>query len=368
MSDQNQGRMKIIYHEAMTAYCPPPGMFDAEPSDLLDIQMTQPESHEKLANTASVLKRGPVGMHLDWETARSANDAEILTFHTQAYLDQLKEASKTGVYMSASTYIYPDSMKAVLLAAGAAVDAAKAVVSGEYKMAYALVRPPAHHAQPEQADGYCFVNNVGLAVHEALKSGLKRVAVVDWDVHHGNGTQQGFYDRDDVLTISMHMNHGAWGPTHLQTGDVDETGNGTGEGYNLNLPLPMGTGNHGYLTAFDRCVVPALRKFKPDLIVSANGQDANAFDPNGRQCVSMAGFYQLGRRLHSLAEELCDGKIVITQEGGYNPTYAPYCAHAVVEGLLGQKQQLEDPIAFYPDDVDGGEAAVEALVKRHPLL
>jgi acetoin utilization deacetylase AcuC-like enzyme len=194
------------------------------------------------------------------------------------------------------------------------------------------------------------------------------VAVVDWDVHHGNGTQEGFYDRDDVLTISMHMDHGAWGPTHVQTGDVDETGKGSGEGYNLNLPLPMGTGDHGYNTAFERCVAPALRKFKPELIFCANGQDANAFDPNGRQCVSMAGFYQMACQLRALAEELCDGKIVITQEGGYNPTYAPYCAHSVAEGLLGLPMKLEDPIAFYPEDVAGGDAAVEALIKRHPLL
>ena len=153
MSDQNQGRMKIIYHEAMTAYCPPPGMFDAAPSDLLDIQMTQPERPEKLANTASVLKRGPVGKHLDWETARSATDDEILTFHSQAYFDRLKEASRTGVYMSASTYIYPDSMKAVLLAAGAAVDAAILAGGGTHGRHHSEVPGSAHPRLPGLRDG-----------------------------------------------------------------------------------------------------------------------------------------------------------------------------------------------------------------------
>ena len=364
----SQQRMKVFYHPTMLNYCPPSGMFDATPSDLLDIQMTQPERPERLLNTVSTLQKGPVAAYLDWQTARCATDEEILTFHTDSYLSKLKLASKNGVYFSASTYICPDTMAAVLLAAGAAIDAAKSVVNGNYKQAYALVRPPAHHAQPDQADGYCFVNNVGLAVHEALNFGLKRIAVVDWDVHHGNGTQEGFYDRADVLTISMHMNHGAWGPSHLQTGDVDEIGVDDGEGFNLNLPLPMGVGDHGYLQVFDRCVAPTLQKFQPELIVCANGQDANMFDPNGRQCVSMAGFYQLAMRLRDVAENLCNGKIVITQEGGYNPTYAPYCAHAVVEGLLGLEPLLEDPIAFYPDDISAAQASIEQLIHRHPLL
>ena len=254
------------------------------------------------------------------------------------------------------------------LAAGASIEAARAVISGDYKMAYALVRPPGHHAQPNEADGYCFVNNLGLAVHEALNAGYKRVAVVDWDVHHGNGTQEGFYDRDDVLTISLHMNHGSWGEGHLQTGEVDEVGKGDGEGNNLNLPLPMGAGDHAYKLTMERCVGPALRKFKPDLIFCANGQDANAFDPNGRQSVSMAGFYEMACQLKALADELCGGKIVMTQEGGYNPTYAPYCAHSIVEGLLGLPMELEDPLAFYPNDLEGGERAVEELIARHPLL
>ena len=361
-------RMKVFYDEAMAGYCPPPGMFDAEPSDLLDIQMAQPERPERLINTASVLKRGPVASHLDWAPVRKARDEEILMFHEKAYLEGLKESAKEGVYLSASTYIYPEALEALYMAAGAAIDAAQSVVSGEYKMAYALVRPPAHHAQPAESDGYCFVNNVGLAVHEALNSGLKRVAVVDWDVHHGNGTQEGFYHRDDVLTISIHMNHGAWGPTHLQTGEVDEIGVGAGEGANLNLPLPMGIGDHGYLQTLKRCVAPALRKFAPDLIVCANGQDANMFDPNGRQSVSIEGFHTMACELKKLADELCDGKIVMTQEGGYNPTYAPYCAHAIVEGLLGLPLGLEDPVAFYPNDIEGGEAAVQALIERHPLL
>ena len=361
-------RMPVYFHERMLDFRVPAGMFDGLPSDLLDIQMAQPERPERIANTVSVLKRGPLGERMDWREARAATDEEILGFHTADYLATMKEADGTGKYLSQSTYLNPGQLEAVRLAAGAAIDAATAVALDKAKVAYAMTRPPAHHAQPGDADGYCFVNNCGLAVLAAQKAGRERIAVVDWDVHHGNGTQEGFYERDDVLTISLHMNHGAWGPTHPQTGEVDEIGRGAGEGYNLNLPLPFGLGNAGYTIAFDRCVAPALRRFKPDLIVLANGQDANQFDPNGRQCLDMAGFYGLACRLRTLAEELCEGRIAMTQEGGYNPTYAPYCAYAVVAGLLGAPLELDDPIALYPDDPTAADARIDELIARHPLL
>ena len=360
--------MAVFFDESMLGFRLPDGVFDSLPSDLLELQMAQPEGPERLANTVSVLKRGPVASRLDWRPARAATDAEILTFHTPAYLAELEEASRVGRYFSRSTYLPPGGLEIVRRGAGAAIDAARAVMSGETRLAYALVRPPAHHAQPGMADGYCFVNNCGLAALEALSLGARRVALVDWDVHHGNGAQAGFYERGDILTISIHMDHGAWGPSHVQTGGVDETGAGAGAGYNLNLPLPFGTGDHGYAELFERCVGPALRRFEPDLLILVNGQDANQFDPNGRQCVTMAGFHHLAGQLRGLADELCRGRIVVTQEGGYNPTYAPFCAYAVVAGLLGLPLELEDPIAFYPDDPERARTSIDQLIARHPLL
>lgn len=129
---------------------------------------------------------------------------------------------------------------------------------------------------------------------------MNRVAIIDWDAHHGNGTQSGFYDRDDVFTVSLHMDHGPWGPTHPETGGIDERGVGAGRGFNLNLPLPMGAGDSTYLSVFDEIVAPAIRKFAPDLIVIASGVDAGQFDPGGRMLVTAAGF----RRLASSALEL----------------------------------------------------------------
>jgi len=193
------------------------------------------------------------------------------------YVNELLEADKEGgKELCAGTFLNPGSWDAALLAAGTTLSAMKHLLDGHGKVAYALVRPPGHHAQPSQADGYCFLNNAGLAVQLALDSGCKKVAVIDIDVHYGNGTAEGFYRSNKVLTISLHMNHGSWGPSHPQSGSVDELGEGEGYGYNLNIPLPNGTGDKGYIIAFDELVVPSIQKFEPDMIVLVVGQDSSA--------------------------------------------------------------------------------------------
>lgn len=167
-------------------------------------------------------------------------------------------------------------MAAALLAAGTTLSAMKYILDGHGKVAYALVRPPGHHAQPTQADGYCFLNNAGLSIQLAMDSGCKKVAVIDIDVHYGNGTAEAFFRSNQVLTISLHMNHGSWGPSHPQSGSVDELGEEEGFGYNLNIPLPNGTGDRGYVYTMSELVVPAVEKFGPDMIVLVIGQDSSA--------------------------------------------------------------------------------------------
>ena len=174
------------------------------------------------------------------------------------------------------TFLNPGSWDAALLAAGTTLSAMKHILDRCGKIAYALVRPPGHHAQPTQADGYCFLNNAGLAVQLALDSGCQKVVVIDIDVHYGNGTAEGFYRSNKVLTISLHMNHGTWGPSHRQNGSVDELGEGEGFGYNMNIPLPNGTGDSGYVHAMTKLVLPAVEKFEPDMIVWVVGQDSSA--------------------------------------------------------------------------------------------
>lgn len=273
-----------------------------------------------------------------------------------------------GEYVSTSTYMPKDGMPILRIAAGAALSAVRYVLEKDGNIGYAICRPPNHHASPMFSDGYCFLNGIGMAALEALKLGVQRIAVIDWDVHHGNGTQTGFYDRDDVLTISMHMDHGSWGPHHPETGGMEETGAGAGEGYNINLPLPLGSGDATYVSVFEQCVIPKVLEFQPDLIILANGQDANQFDPNGRQSITMAGYHQLATLLLSLARQTCSGRLMMTQEGGYNPTYAPLCAYAVAAGLLDQPLEIDDPISLYPDDEDRATRDVTALIDQHPLF
>lgn len=361
-------RMAVYYDPAMLDFVLSPGAFEAEESPYLAKQIEHPEGPDRLLNTAGILERSDLANVVDWKTISPATDDEVLTFHDADYWNRLVTASDEGLMLSGTTHLPVGGITAIRLNAGAALGAVRSVLSGDFKKAYCLGRPPSHHAAPAVADGYCFVNGLGLAALEALSTGMKRIAIVDWDVHHGNGTQTGFYGRDDVLTISLHMDHGAWSPiTHPETGAVDETGSGAGEGYNINLPLPMGAGNDAYLGVMDRCVLPALEKFQPDLILLANGQDANKFDPNGRQCLSMAGFYGLATRLRGAAEKLCGGKLMMTQEGGYNPAYAPFCAYAVAAGILGREMVVKDPLAYYPNEPKRAKSEVDALVARHSL-
>ncbi|VVA27884.1 PREDICTED: class II histone [Prunus dulcis] len=262
--------------------------------------------------------------------------------------------------LCAGTFLNPGSWGASLLAAGTTLSAMKHVLDGHGKIAYALVRPPGHHAQPTRADGYCFLNNAGLAVQFALNSGCAKVAVIDIDVHYGNGTAEGFYRSDKVLTTSLHMNHGSWGPSHPQNGSVDELGEAEGFGYNLNIPLPNGTGDRGYRHAMTELVVPAIQKFKPEMMVLVIGQDSSAFDPNGRQCLTMEGYQEIGRIVRSLADRHCSGRLLIVQEGGYHVTYSAYCLHATLEGVLNLPTSLlSDPVAYYPED----EALAAEVIK-----
>ncbi|MGF7163199.1 acetoin utilization deacetylase AcuC-like enzyme [Rhodoligotrophos appendicifer] len=344
-------RLAVFWHDDCLKHDTGAGVFEGIPSPYLDIQMAHPESNDRIVNMRSVLKRGPVSGHIDWNEGRHATDEELLSWCTPDLLHLLKQGDREGHNFALSTLMKPGALIAIRASAGCALMAMEAILDERTRKAYALVRPPGHHASREYVDGYCFINNIGLSVEHAMRRGIKRVAVIDWDVHHGNGTQAGFYDRADVLTISMHMNHGRWaGEGHAQTGYTDERGDGAGKGFNINIPFPYGIGDAGYLLAWDSIVAPSVRNFEPDLIIIANGQDASQFDPNGRQCVTMNGFYELGKRARALAEELTGGKLLMVQEGGYNPAYAAYCAHAVVEGILGLEMKLLDPIAFMPDD------------------
>lgn len=272
---------------------------------------------------------------------RYATEDEIARFHTRAHIDKIRTLSNAGGGdASLLTPFGGGSYEIALLAAGGTIAAMDAVLTRQVKNAYALVRPPGHHAESEIGMGFCLFGNVPVAImHAQATQGLGRVATVDWDVHHGNGTQAAFYDSPDVLTISLHQDR--LYPT--ASGNRDERGIGAGEGYNLNIPLPPGSGNGAYLAAFERVVMPALERYKPDLIVVPSGFDACAVDPMGRMMLTSEGYRRMTAMMMEAADRLCGGRLLMSHEGGYSAMYAPYCGLAVLEEMSGIRTSVVDP-------------------------
>lgn len=340
--------LAVFWHPDVLKHDPGRGCYEFESSPLMEVDEPHPETPERIINIKSILEKGDIRNRIDWRDGRHAMREEIERFHTPDYVDEVIESEKNAPFRidGSGTVVNTGTVDAVFAAAGTAIEAVHAVLDTKNLAAYAMVRPPGHHAARTMADGNCIFNNLGIAVETALASGCERIAVIDWDVHHGNGTQSGFYDRSDVLTISMHMPLGSWGENHPETGEIDEVGEGDGKGYNFNIPLPYGTGDKAYREAMETLIRPAVTDFDPDLIVIACGQDANQFDPNGRNLLSMVGFRDLGRIARELSEELCAGRLLLCQEGGYAVTYTGFCMYAVAEGILGTVEPMADPLAY----------------------
>ena len=276
--------------------------------------------------------------------ARPATEEELLRFHSAEYVESIRALSAAGGGLAGDpgdvTPVSERSFEVALLAAGGALVAVEAVVDGRVNNAYALIRPPGHHAEAGRARGFCLFGNTALAaMHARASLGLDRVAIVDWDVHHGNGTEDAFLEDPSVLTISIHGD-GDYPP---QRGGVEDHGAGPGLGFNVNVPMPEGSGTGAYLAAFERVVVPALRAFGPELVIVASGLDASSADPLGRQNVHSEGFRAMTRLVREAAEDLCAGRLVCIHEGGYSEAYAPFCGLAVVEELRGVRI-VDDPL------------------------
>uniref|UniRef100_A0A182T3L1 Histone deacetylase domain-containing protein n=1 Tax=Anopheles maculatus TaxID=74869 RepID=A0A182T3L1_9DIPT len=235
----------------------------------------------------------------------------------------------------------PGSYEIAKLSAGLACTAVEAVLQGRLDNAYSLSRPPGHHCLPEQSMGFCFLANIPIAIERAqAKLGLGKVAVIDWDVHHGNGTQHIYWQRDDVLTISLHQD-GCFPAGYA--GEQDR-GAGAGYGYNLNIPLLAGAGDDGYQYAMRQIVIPALDRFRPELIIIACGYDANALDPLARMQLHSDSFRAMTAQVQNAADRLCGGKLVMVHEGGYAEAYVPFCGLAVMEELSGIRTEVQDPL------------------------
>ena len=299
-----------------------------------------PESKRRLKNLIEVTG---LARELSMQGALAATRDDLLRVHPAAYLDAFKALSdEGGGELGRRAPFGPGGYEIAAISAGLAKGALFAVMEGALDNAYSLSRPPGHHCLPDQPNGFCLLNNIAIAIEAARSAGLaSRFAVLDWDVHHGNGTEAVFYDRADVLTVSVHQDRNY----PMDTGAFADKGTGEGSGFNLNIPLPPGTGHRGYLSAMDRLVLPALRDFAPDVLIVACGFDAAANDPLGRMLATAETFGDMTDRAMQLAADICGGKLVMVHEGGYSETYVPFCAHRVLEIMSGSECRAPDPFA-----------------------
>ncbi len=271
-----------------------------------------------------------------------ASDEQLLVYHTPEYLARVASlsANLAGGDTGSGAPIGYGGDRVARLSAGGTIAAVDAVMTGQVDAAYALVRPPGHHAMADEGMGFCVFNNVVVAAHQAQRvHGIERVLILDWDVHHGNGTQAAFWSDPSVLFISLHQDDlfpVGWGA-------VDQVGIEEGAGFTVNVPLPAGTGNPGYLKAFEDVVLPIARQFNPELVLVSAGQDANVVDPLARMSLTLEGFRAMTEAMMGLAADCCEGRLVVTQEGGYAPQYAPYCSATVARTLVGMGQG-DEPI------------------------
>jgi acetoin utilization deacetylase AcuC-like enzyme len=260
---------------------------------------------------------------------RRASDEEITRIHERDYLTLISETAGRAVSLDADTFTSPESYEVARLAAGAAVAAVdQALDGGAGARALALVRPPGHHAERSRAMGFCFFNNIAIAAAHARARGLARVAIVDYDVHHGNGTQWSFYDDPSVLFISSHQY-----PYYPGTGAADDIGSGAGTGFTVNLPLAAGATDADYERVYDAIAWPILRAFKPDLILLSAGFDAYMDDPLAGMRLTAGCFGRLTASLVAIADECCGGRVAGVTEGGYDLKGLADCLRAAVEAI-----------------------------------
>ena len=309
-----------------------------------------PESGERLLAVRSLLQQTGELARLASLTPRPATLEELMAVHSTDHILRVERtASAGGGWLDADTFVSPGSYRAALMAAGAGMTGVHAVLGGQASSVFCLVRPPGHHARPKRGMGFCLFNNVAVAARYAQnRFGLKRILVVDFDAHHGNGTQDAFYRENGVLYFSTHQH-----PYYPGTGDTWEVGEGEGEGYTINYPVAAGTPEARIVNAYQDVLAPAARRYRPELILVSAGYDAHWADPLTSLGMTVTGFGQISALLVALAKELCKGRIVFTLEGGYNLEALSYGVLATLQSMRGA-ETWEDPLGAGAG-LDGGE-------------
>ena len=311
-----------------------------------------PECRERLDAILGLLRESPVP-GTTTRAPRDATIAELARNHPTAHLERIEGLRGQSTSLDADTRVSELSVDAAHRAAGAALDAVDSLMAGHARNAFALVRPPGHHAEPNQAMGFCLYNNVAIAArHAQVAHGLQRVLIVDWDVHHGNGTQRAFYDDPNVAVFNLHQ----W-PLYPGTGALPEVGHGDGKGRNINVPLPAGLGDGEYALAFRALLEPIAEAFRPELILVSAGFDGHRDDPLASMQLTEDGFAGLCASVRQLAETHADGRLALLLEGGYDLTALARSTRACLRILTGESPPPSPPPAR--------EEAILEAVKTH---
>jgi acetoin utilization deacetylase AcuC-like enzyme len=341
-------KVGFLYDPAVLDHQPPAG---------------HPERPARVGETFALLERTGLLDRLTRLPVTPATRAQIERVHTPAYLDRVERIVREGGgYLdTGDTVASSGSWNAAIAAAGASLGAVDAVMTGGMDAAFALVRPPGHHAPPDRAMGFCILNNAALAAaHAVAEYGLSRVLLVDFDVHHGNGIQDCFYDSSAVLYFSTHQS-----PAYPFTGAIQEIGTGAGEGYTVNVPLPPDVGEAGFLQAFDTILRPLAHRFRPELVLVSAGYDAHwrnsRYVAGIRERLTVRGLCALSKHLQEIADAYCPGKLVGILEGGYDLEALAYGVAGTLRVWLGDTD-IEDPLGPPPTEVR--EPDITALLER----
>lgn len=293
------------------------------PDYLLHETGNHPERKERLLAIMHLIEETKIDLHKIKPEPASIEEMQYV--HDPEYINKVKEYSEREMPLDPDTVLCRESYHAALLAAGGMISA---VDDGR---AFALVRPPGHHALSDRGMGFCLFNNIAIGARHAQRTGYDRVLVVDWDVHHGNGTQHIFYDDPSVFYFSVHQY-----PHYPGTGSAGETGSGAGQGYTLNVPLPAGSGDAEYVNVFKNILIPAALEFDPDIVLVSAGFDAHIDDPLAGMAVTTAGFGRMASIVSSIADRCCDGRLAITLEGGYDLNALSHSVLAVLKVMAGE--------------------------------
>jgi acetoin utilization deacetylase AcuC-like enzyme len=329
-----------------------------------------PENAGRVEAVLSLLEDYKVLGDLLTIAPQAAMIEQLIRVHTKSMVEMVRQAAaQNWQQLDADTYVTPSSYDLARLAAGSAAAAVDKIMTGQAKMGLALLRPPGHHAERDRIGGFCLFNNVAVAARQAQTvHGAKRVLIIDFDVHHGNGTQDIFYDDPDVLFISLHLHLSGF--FYPGTGAADEIGSGLGEGTTLNVPLPLGVGDEGYLQAFTKLIRLKAEAFNPELILISAGYDAHWADPltpGNATGLSLTGYAKMVREILAIAEGLCEGRVLFILEGGY---YFPALSHGVLNtiyALLG-RDEIVDPLGPAPEAGRDISQLLYSLQQRHLLI